>query len=129
MRRRGWRVVAAALVPLALLLVLQYRWLVRLEHVSAVASRATLDNYLEAVVSAVEVHYRGIGERALNLAPALFTAEKLHKAAYYFRKKGADGAGRLFGSAIGTADPAPLLADDPIGRPITLAGATPAHAA
>ena len=96
MRRRGWLVVAAALVPLALLLVLQYRWLVRLEHVSAVASRATLDNYLEAVVSAVEVHYRGIGERALNLSPALFTADKLHKAAYYFRKKGADGAGRLF---------------------------------
>ena len=28
--------------------------------------------------------------------PPLFTPEKLHKAAYYFQKKGADGAGRLF---------------------------------
>ena len=42
------------------------------------------------------MHYRAIGERALNLSPALFTPEKLHKAAYYFKKKGADGAGRLF---------------------------------
>jgi signal transduction histidine kinase len=95
-RGRTWLVVAAALVPLALLLVLQYRWLERLERVSAVATRATLDNYLEAVASAVELHYRALGERALNLPAALFTPERLHKAAYYFEKKGAQGAGRLF---------------------------------
>ena len=48
-RRRPWIVVAAALAPLLLLLVLQYRWLERLEQVSEVAHRATLENYLEAV--------------------------------------------------------------------------------
>jgi two-component system phosphate regulon sensor histidine kinase PhoR len=95
-RTRSWLVVAAAIVPLALLLGLQYRWLERLERVSAVASRATLDNYLEAVVSAVEVHYRSLGERALNLPAALFTPERIHKAAHYFAKKGAGGEGRLF---------------------------------
>ncbi len=95
-RRRIWLLVAAALVPLCLLLVLQYRWLVSLERVSAVAHRATLDNYLEAVASAVELHYRSIGERSLNLPAALFTPDRLHKAAYHFAKKGGDEAGRLF---------------------------------
>lgn len=94
--RRTWGIVAAALVPLALLLLVQYRWLQRLERVSAVAHRATLDNYLEAVVSAVELRYRTLAERALNLPPGLFENGRLGKAAYHFAKKGDDGARALF---------------------------------
>ncbi len=95
-RRRPWVVFAAALAPLALLLVFQYRWLERLERVSAVAHRATLDNYLEAVATGVEWHYRALAERLLNFPAALFTPERLGKAAYYFKKKEAAGARQLF---------------------------------
>ncbi len=70
--RRPWIVFAAAFLPLLLLLALQYRWLERLQRVSAVAHRATLENYLEAVAAGVEVHYRSLGERALNLPAAHF---------------------------------------------------------
>jgi signal transduction histidine kinase len=95
-RRRTWTVLAAALVPLVALLGLQYYWLERLERASADAHRATLDNLLETVAAAVEVHYRALGERALNLPAALFTAERLHKAPYYFKKKPTEGVRRLF---------------------------------
>jgi len=111
-RRRTWLVVAAALAPLVVLLGLQYRWLVRLEHASTAAHRATLENYLSAVVSAVELHYRSLGERALNLPAGLFTGGYLHKAAYYFEKKAADGARKLFVvSLVGESAGQPLVYD------------------
>src|SRR5262245_5065727 len=94
--RRPWIVFAAAFLPLLLLLVLQFRWLERLERVSAVAHRATLENYLEAVSAGVEVHYRSLGERALNLPAGIFTPERMQKAAHYFKKKETWGARQLF---------------------------------
>ena len=93
---QSWAVFAAALVPLVALLGLQYLWLERLERASADAHRATLDNLLEAVAAGVEVHYRALGERTLNLPAALFTAERFHKAPYYFKKKPTEGVRRLF---------------------------------
>ncbi len=97
--RRGWRtwtIFAAALLPLVALLGLQYLWLERLERASAAAHRATLDNVLEAIAAGVEVHYRTLGERVLNLPAAVFTPERVHKAPYYFKKKEIAGARRLF---------------------------------
>ncbi|MBZ0089919.1 MAG: hypothetical protein K8H90_06035, partial [Thermoanaerobaculia bacterium] len=79
--RRGWRtwtIFAAALLPLVALLGLQYLWLERLERASAAAHRATLDNVLEAIAAGVEVHYRTLGERVLNLPAAVFTPERVH---------------------------------------------------
>ena len=97
MRRwQSWVVFAAALVPLVALLGLQYLWLERLERASADAHRATLDNLLETVAAGVEVHYRSLGERVLNLPSAIFTPERLAKAPYYFKKKDLAGASRLF---------------------------------
>jgi signal transduction histidine kinase len=97
MRRwQGWAVFAAALVPLVALLGLQYLWLERLERASADAHRATLDNLLETVAAGVEVHYRSLGERVLNLPAALFTPERLAKAPHYFKKKEIAGVERLF---------------------------------
>jgi two-component system phosphate regulon sensor histidine kinase PhoR len=94
--RRTWWLLAAALAPLVVLVVAQYRWLVSLERVSAVAHQATLDNYLEAIASGVELHYRSMGERALNLPAAIFTSGKEQKAAWYFEKKAGPGARRHF---------------------------------
>jgi signal transduction histidine kinase len=96
-RRHGaWLGLAAVLAPLAVLLGLQYRWLLRLDETSAIARRATLANYLEAVAAEVELTYRSEAERALNLPAALFTLNKLEKAAYHFKKKPVIGARRLF---------------------------------
>jgi signal transduction histidine kinase len=93
---QSWAVFAAALVPLVALLGLQYLWLERLERASADAHRATLDNLLEAVAAGVEVHYRSLGERVLNLPASIFTPERLGKAPYYFKKKETTGVERLF---------------------------------
>src|SRR6185436_1710404 len=87
---------AAVLLPLVILLALQYRWLVELDHTSAKAQEATSDNYLEAVADKVESRYRNDAERLLNVPPNLFTENGLEDAAYYFKKKGVTGAKRLF---------------------------------
>ncbi|MES1244099.1 MAG: HAMP domain-containing sensor histidine kinase [Acidobacteriota bacterium] len=87
---------AAVLLPLAVLLALQYRWLVKLDHTSAKAREATSDNYLEAVADKVESRYRNDAERLLNVPASLFTEDGLDKAARYFKKKGVTGAKRLF---------------------------------
>jgi signal transduction histidine kinase len=93
---RTWTIFSAALLPLVALLGLQYLWLERLERASADAHRATLDNLLETIAAGVEVHYRSLGERVLNLPAAVFTPERLHKAPYYFKKKEVSGVRRLF---------------------------------
>ncbi len=91
-----WVGFAAVLVPLAFLLFLQYRWLVELDHTSAKAQEATLDNYLEAVAGKVEHQYREDAERVLNLDSYLFIQDRLDKAVYHFKKKGPTGVSRLF---------------------------------
>ena len=95
-RRTLWLGFAAVLAPLVVLLVLQHRWLVKLDQTSAVAHQATLDNYLVGVSTLVESSYRGGAERALNLPSSLFTHGRLDEAAYHFKKKGFEGARRLF---------------------------------
>lgn len=86
----------AVLVPLVILLSLQYGWLVSLEKTSVVAHRATLNNFLEAVASEVEYFYRSVAERALNLPSSLFTQNDLEKAAYHFATKRPQGARQVF---------------------------------
>jgi signal transduction histidine kinase len=91
-----WVGLIAVLAPLAVLLCLQYRWLVTLEHNSAKIQEATLDNYLEAVVDKVEWRYRNDAERVLNVGNYVFLNDRLDKAAYHFKKKGVTGVKRLF---------------------------------
>ena len=67
-----WIGSAAVVIPLVVLLVFQYRWLVSLQETSALAQEHTLSNYLEAVTSEVHYHYARLGERALNLPLLLF---------------------------------------------------------
>ncbi len=95
-RQTLWIGLVAVLVPLLILLGLQYRWLVKLDSTSALAHQATLSNYLEAVASEVQYFYSGVAERGLNLPASVFTQHRLDKAAHYFKKKGVEGARRLF---------------------------------
>ena len=63
-RRILWAGLAAVLLPLGILLALQYWWLSELEHNSAIARKAALNNYLEAPTKEVHYFYYKISERA-----------------------------------------------------------------
>jgi signal transduction histidine kinase len=95
-RRVLWAGVLAVLLPLVVLLALQYWWLADLERNSAIARQATLKNYLETITKEVHYFYWKISERALNLPPEIFGEKKTDKAAGYFKKKEVEGARRLF---------------------------------
>jgi signal transduction histidine kinase len=95
-RQTLWVGFVAVLLPLAVLLVLQYRWLRQLDSTSGIVHRATLVNFLEGVANEVEYSYRNDAERMLNLPPSIFTHDHLDKAAMWFKKKGVEGASRLF---------------------------------
>jgi signal transduction histidine kinase len=89
-----WVGFVAVLVPLLILLGLQYRWLVKLDQNSEIVHKATLNAFLEGVSGEVERFYTGYAERMLDLSPTVFTQNEISKAAYYFKKKGGeDGKG------------------------------------
>jgi len=91
-----WAGVLAVLLPLAILLGLQYWWLTDLEHNSAIARKAALDNYLGAISKEVRYFYYKISERALNLPPEALGPKSIKKAGAFFKKKEIVGAKRLF---------------------------------
>jgi signal transduction histidine kinase len=96
-RQTLWVGFVAVLVPLAVLLGLQYRWLRQLDSTSGMVHRAALVNFIEGVSNEVAYSYRNDAGRVLNLPPAVFTQGHLDKAAIWFRKKGVeDGVSRLF---------------------------------
>jgi signal transduction histidine kinase len=95
-RHTLWAAFAAVLLPLVVLLGLQFTWLKRLQETSAIARRAGLDNYLEAVGSKVEYFYRSAAERALNLPPEVFEEGRLDQIAAQWTQKPVPGAARLF---------------------------------
>ncbi|PYS95640.1 MAG: hypothetical protein DMF50_08005 [Acidobacteria bacterium] len=86
----------AVLAPLVVLLCLQFVWLGRLERASAIAQKASLSNYLEAVGTEVQYFYRAAAERSLNLPAAFFTQGRLERAAAEWQKKPVEGARLLF---------------------------------
>jgi signal transduction histidine kinase len=95
-RHALWIGFAAVVLPLVVLLGLQYVWLVDLQEKSAVAEVTYLRNYLEAVSSRVEFFYRKQAERALNLPASLFEVKERKKIEHYLAKKKPDGASALF---------------------------------
>ena len=103
----------AVLAPLALLLALQYRWLVKLDETSALAQQKQLDNYLEGVAADVKWLYSTQMERALNLPSSLFTEGKLEKVAYFFRKETPPGVRRLFAASFAGPEKGDLRHFDP----------------
>jgi signal transduction histidine kinase len=110
-RRVLWAGVFAVLLPLAVLLALQYWWLADLERNSAIAREATLKNYLETITKDVHYFYWKISERTLNLPPEIFGEKKTGKAASYFKKKEIEGARQLF--IVSFLSREPMLFYDP----------------
>lgn len=95
-RRTLWLGFLAVLVPLVVLLSLQYRWLVKLDHASHDAHNAALAKYLEAVADKAASFYTWNAEKALNLPAEWFTEDRLDEAAWYYKKKSPEGARQLF---------------------------------
>jgi hypothetical protein len=107
-RKALWLGLAGVLLPLAVLLALQYKWLGELEENTALAQKAVLDNYLEAVTAEIEHHYREVGNQVLNLPPQLFNAGGLERAAQVFYKKDLPEVRRFFVVSYRGGDPATL---------------------
>lgn len=103
-RRVLWAGLAAVLLPLTTLLALQYWWLTELEQNSAIARKATLNNYLETITKEVHYTYWKVAERYLNLPAEIFTEEKIAKSASWFKKKEIPGARQLFVVSYKTKD-------------------------
>ena len=95
-RHMLWVGFVAVLVPLGILLGLQYRWLTRLQETSTIAAEASLNNYLKAVSSEIEYFYYEQAERSLNIPGYYLCNGKLNKVAGYFSKKKVKGAKYLF---------------------------------
>jgi signal transduction histidine kinase len=72
-RRILWIALAVVLLPLVVLLSLQYRFLVDLQRHTAVAHRAALQIQLDLLARKVALHFSETGERMLRVAPGIFT--------------------------------------------------------
>ncbi len=101
-----WVGVLAVMVPLVVLLVLQYRWLTDLQHNSFIARKAALDNYLKAITIETRFYYSTMADRFLTLPPAAYTEETIQEASRSFRSKDLTGIDTLF---IITYQPIPTL--------------------
>lgn len=70
-RRTLWLYFAAALLPLAALLALQYLWLQELQKSAAVARRASLSKLLEIITKEATGPYFKAADRALGVSAAM----------------------------------------------------------
>lgn len=86
----------AAMVPLAVMVGMQYVWLSRLQQASAMARDAALHTVLETVATEVEHFYRGSAERLLNVPATTLLRGELDAIAAQWQRKPKDGIRRLF---------------------------------
>ncbi|HYG82691.1 MAG TPA: hypothetical protein VD861_20010, partial [Pyrinomonadaceae bacterium] len=87
--------LAAVLIPLLSLLVLQYWSLSKLERASTAADVVWRKNYLNDVSKEIKFFYRNSAEQVLNI-PAASVEDGPHLRTYPFGKCSAEGAKRLF---------------------------------
>jgi signal transduction histidine kinase len=95
-RRTLWLGFVAVLVPLLILLVLQFVWLGHLRRATAIAHQAALHTFLESVGTDIQYFYRSDAERALNVAASLIVQGRFDKVAHQWKVKPVLGARRLF---------------------------------
>lgn len=95
-RHRLWLGFGAALVPMLLLLGVQYRWLVRLQDYSMLAHKAVLGNYLDTIGAKTRHHYLWYAEELLDLPADAFLRGDLGEIESYWRNFDHKGVRRLF---------------------------------
>lgn len=74
-RRILWIALAVVVLPLVVLLSLQYRLLVDLQRNTAVAHRVALEMRLDLLARQVALHFSTTGERMLRVPPWTFTPQ------------------------------------------------------
>jgi signal transduction histidine kinase len=95
-RHTLWAGFVGVLLPLVVLFGLQFTWLKRLQETTAIARRAALNNYLEAIGSEVQYYYRSAAERALNVPVEALTSGHTEQIGLLWKQKPVKGAARLF---------------------------------
>ena len=122
-RRLLWIGFGAALVALAVMLALQYRWLSELQRSSVFARRASLQKMLDVIDKEVYGYWLASAERVLNPPAFLFDDGRLETLAKWFRKNRPDGAARLF--AISYRGPEWILFFDPASSALKVSEYSP----
>ena len=95
-RRMLWGGFFAVLVPLLVLMAVQYLWLADLERTSAIARQQSLEKFLDSIAKETKYFYMQGAEKALNIEPSLFSKELIHKTGYYYKKKKVEGVKDFF---------------------------------
>ena len=101
-----WIGVTAVMVPLAVLLGLQYRWLIELQRHSTIARQAALENYLGAIANDVSYFFTSTADRVLTLPTNAYDEATIQEAARFFKSRNLDGVRRAF---VVTYQPIPKL--------------------
>ena len=100
LRRKRWRLgllALAVLLPLVILQILQYRWLLDLKEHSAVARRSRLAHYLDSVAKEVKYFYWEDANNSLTLSPDVLKPQWFEKKApFFFKKNVVQGARQRF---------------------------------
>jgi signal transduction histidine kinase len=92
LRRRSalWVWMVAALLPLAVLLALQYRWLSDLQESSSIARRAILTKVLDLLTKEAIGPYYKAAQRALEVSPWLLAQTARPSLAQHFKTFGTE---------------------------------------
>jgi signal transduction histidine kinase len=106
------------IVPLSILLVMQYRYIQRLEKASVLVERDWIHGSAEELARTIEEEYRGNAERALDLQPAALENETFARAAV--TRAAIPGANSFFVLRFGP--PTSLYAMSPDGSAKCLIG-------
>jgi signal transduction histidine kinase len=115
-RHTLWVGFLAVIVPLLIILGLQYSSLVKLEKTSPVADRVVLKNYLHAVASEVQEFYFLQAEMALNLHWRKLLADPPEEVTCHFKEQEVKGVKLMFAAAFPRNGETQLFLYDPARR-------------
>ena len=99
-----WAGLLAVVVPLLIILGLQYWSLVKLEETLPVAGKAGLTNYLSAVSAEVQAFYQTNTREVLGVPAREFTENRLLGVGSHFKRKAAPEAKWLFVTSFAKPD-------------------------
>jgi len=116
-----WLGFVAVLIPLAVLLVLQFRTLARLEGTSAASSRLALKGYGRTILRGAEAFYRQRVEDALQVPAGLLAADRRAVVQAHFASRDGSGLKRFFVVDFATPDGGTSFFD-PAGRAASAPG-------
>jgi signal transduction histidine kinase len=116
----GWLVLAAVAIPLAILLLLQFRTLKHLEETATLAQRAAVRGYAKAVVRSVEDLYREKARLALGMPADWVRDGRTPALAAHFAAQDGRGVRAFFVLRFGDARAAAPVFFDAEGRPLAL---------